>query len=82
MRETLEREVKLRAGEAFELPELGGEAIGVVGGAAADVMRTIKTYLESERPARSLGRVSLVLATATSYRAFQEALFSTFPDES
>jgi len=27
MRETLEREVKLRAGEAFELPELGGEAI-------------------------------------------------------
>ena len=27
MRETLEREVKLRAGEAFELPELGGEAL-------------------------------------------------------
>jgi len=27
MRETLEREVKLRAGEAFELPELGGETI-------------------------------------------------------
>ncbi len=27
MRETLEREMKLRAGEAFELPELGGEAI-------------------------------------------------------
>ncbi|MCP9485140.1 MAG: CYTH and CHAD domain-containing protein [Gaiellaceae bacterium MAG52_C11] len=27
MRETLEREVKLRAGEAFELPELGGQTI-------------------------------------------------------
>ena len=27
MKETLEREVKLRAGGAFELPELGGEAI-------------------------------------------------------
>jgi hypothetical protein len=27
IRETVEREVKLRAGEEFRLPELGGEAI-------------------------------------------------------
>ena len=27
IRETVEREVKLRAGESFRLPELGGEAI-------------------------------------------------------
>ena len=27
LKETLEREVKLRAGPDFELPELGGEAI-------------------------------------------------------
>lgn len=48
---------------------------------AKAAMETVKDFLENEKDKRGLRRVTFVLSSGEFYRSFQDALFSTFPEE-
>lgn len=48
---------------------------------AKTAMETVKGFLEVENDKRGLRRITFVLSSGEFYRAFQDALFFTFPEE-
>ncbi len=48
---------------------------------AKAAMETVKGFLESDEDKRGLRRITFVLGSGEFYRAFQDALFSTFLEE-
>ena len=48
---------------------------------AKAAMETVKGFLEKEKDKRSFRRITFVLESGEFYRSFQDALFSTFPEE-
>jgi O-acetyl-ADP-ribose deacetylase (regulator of RNase III) len=49
--------------------------------AAPVAMAAVKAYLDGDRDARAVGRVTVVLHSLADYRVYQQALFAAFPDE-
>jgi hypothetical protein len=48
---------------------------------AKTAMETVKGFLENANDKRNLRRITFVLESGDFYRSFQDALFSTFPEE-
>ena len=48
---------------------------------AKAALETVKSFLQNQKDKRGLRRVTFVLSSGESYRSFQDALFSTFPDD-